>query len=285
MNSPLITDGCYNLSKLYEKCYSCLICPYKSTFGQNVILPSDYHPFLVDIPVIVNGLYGDPIYYSEDTIQMLDSLQEVGHKGIVVIQTKGDIDSVSGRRIFEKRWDGINIAVVLSYFGNPSYNRGTMHILENNLEYLSQLNYECAIQHDGIVKGINDDDFYLKNIFTLAEKYGKNIIVKDDETMRILTAYRNRNPQYEYVQLVNKKDYFFTPKNYDNDELMTLIRVLPFHLSIGYNDNKEYVFRTGELISKGDMEAIYAITGVKVEANNIFKSPYLTVGKWYNEKD
>lgn len=54
----------------------------------------DLMEYFLNIPVSINNLYGDPFYKDqiENTFSKLYSLHKSGHKGVVSIITKTEID-------------------------------------------------------------------------------------------------------------------------------------------------------------------------------------------------
>lgn len=101
-NIALFAKSFYLLGDSLNFCYDCKYCRLnyeKCTEKHYNILPSEINPIFTNIPVAINLFYGDPLLQIENTINYLEMLEKVKHKGPVIIITKGDFKKISRYKI------------------------------------------------------------------------------------------------------------------------------------------------------------------------------------------
>jgi hypothetical protein len=92
LNDSYFLKSFYVLGKERTKCFNCSYCRARNNREDLLYfdkLPTEVNPHLVNIPVVINVLYGDPILYIESTLEYLERLQNARHKGPVIVITKG----------------------------------------------------------------------------------------------------------------------------------------------------------------------------------------------------
>ena len=170
-NLAMFAKSFYLLGDSLKYCYDCKYCRLN---GEKVeekhynILPSEINPIFINIPIAVNLFYGDPLLQIDNTINYLKRLEKVGHKGPVIIVTKGDFSKFPDIK-FE-----LDLHIAFSTFGTNSYLDGnTMERFENNLKQIDirKNNYKYSIEYRPIVYNVNDNLDCFEKVFSLAEKY------------------------------------------------------------------------------------------------------------------
>lgn len=159
------------IGKSLNHCYNCSYCRANDDEQYKFeLLPGEIDPRLKDIPVAVNLFYGDPILQKMYTLNILDRLEKNGHRGPVVIITKGDLARFPESRN-GKRWK-LDLHFGLSTFGVDSpYDGGSMDTFLNNLYRAEILNYKFNIEFRPIIKGINDSEEVIENVMQLANRF------------------------------------------------------------------------------------------------------------------
>ena len=159
------------LGKSLNHCYDCKYC--RANDGEQLsfqMLPGEIDPRLKNIPVAVNLFYGDPLIQRMHTLNLLNRLEENGHRGPVVVITKGDLSRFPTKSNGE-RWK-LDLHIGVSTFGVDSpYDGGSMEQFLNNLYKAEILNYKFNIEFRPIIKGINDSPEVIENIMQLASKF------------------------------------------------------------------------------------------------------------------
>ena len=89
----------YNMGKALDKCFDCKYCYIKDFRHENMIYPDDTF-----LPVSVNMFYGDPMLQVDITVEILEGLEARGHKGKVVVMTKGDFSKMPDRKFNLDLW-------------------------------------------------------------------------------------------------------------------------------------------------------------------------------------
>ena len=167
----LLANSFYLLGDSLNHCYDCKYCRLngeKCEERHYDILPSEINPVFTNIPVAVNLFYGDPLLQIDNTINYLRRLEKAGHKGPVVIVTKGDFSK------FPDVSFDLDLHVAFSTFGVNSYLDGSsMERFENNLKQIEvrKNNYKYSIEYRPIVYNVNDTCEAFERVFTLAQKY------------------------------------------------------------------------------------------------------------------
>lgn len=167
----LFAKSFYLLGDSLDHCYDCKYCRLngeKSEDKHYNILPSEINPIFTNLPVAVNLFYGDPLLQIDNTVNYLRKLEEVEHKGLVIIVTKGDFSKFPDERF------NLDLHIAFSTFGVNSYLDGSsMERFENNLKQieLRKNNYKYSIEYRPIVYNVNDTVEAFEKVFTLAKKY------------------------------------------------------------------------------------------------------------------
>lgn len=167
----LFAKSFYLLGNTLDYCFDCKYCRLngeKSEEKNYNILPSEINPNFTNIPVAVNLFYGDPLLQVDSTINYLRRLENVKHKGPVVIITKGDF-----KKFPDVPFD-LDLHIAFSTFGIDSPLDGnTMERFENNLKEtkIRKNNYKYSIEYRPIIYNVNDSVEAFEKVFSLAKKY------------------------------------------------------------------------------------------------------------------
>lgn len=167
----LFAKSFYLLGDTLNYCYDCKYCRLngeKCDEKHYGIMPSDINENFINIPVAVNLFYGDPLLQTDNTIKYLRKLESVGHKGPIIIITKGDFSKFPDEKF------NLDLHVAFSTFGVNSYLDGnTMERFKSNLESTKNRinNYKYSIEYRPIVYNVNDSDEAFINVFELAKEY------------------------------------------------------------------------------------------------------------------
>ena len=178
------------IGKELNHCFNCAYC--RANNGQLLdftkYMPAELNSEFANIPVLVNLFYGDPTLQVETTMEMLNRLEESGHKGHVVIVTKGDMG------LIQKVWRSYNLDIHfgISTFGiNSNYDGGTTQRFENNLKICQEMGVSYSIEFRPIIKNVNDQSTTFEYVTNIAAKYGVGIgycgLQVSDETRERLT--------------------------------------------------------------------------------------------------
>ena len=162
------------IGKELNHCFNCAYC--RANNGQLLdftkYMPAELNFEFANIPVLVNLFYGDPTLQVETTMEMLNRLEESGHKGHVVIVTKGDMG------LIQKVWRSYNLDIHfgISTFGiNSNYDGGTTQRFENNLKICQEMGVPYSIEFRPIIKNVNDQSTTFEYVTNIAAKYGVGI--------------------------------------------------------------------------------------------------------------
>lgn len=168
----LFAKSFYLMGDTLNYCYDCKYCRLngeKCEEKHYTIIPSEINHNFINLPVAVNLFYGDPLLQIDNTIHLLRNLEEVHHKGPVVIVTKGDFSK------FPDIPFDLDLHVAFSTFGVDSkYDGNTMARFKKNLEQTKMRtnNYKYSIEYRPICYGINDTVEAFANVLQLAKNYG-----------------------------------------------------------------------------------------------------------------
>jgi hypothetical protein len=138
-----------------EKCLECKYC--RAITNQKIsynTIPSEINPIFINLPIVVNLFYGDPMLQIDNTLDYLYRLEHAGHKAPVVIITKGDLT------LFPKKKFDIGIG----FCGLQLNENLKDYLKEENIEFLPYDGYELGLKK-AISKEIED------KIYSLSEKY------------------------------------------------------------------------------------------------------------------
>ncbi len=154
------------------KCLNCSYCRANDNEERHFnILPTEINPLFNNIPIAVNLFYGDPMLQIDNTLNYLERLEKVGHKGPIIIITKGDL-----RRFPKDRKFNLNLHFGLSTFGiNSKYDGGAMERFVSNLDYAKELGYNYSIEFRPIIRDINDSKGVIEGILKLAEAHKTSV--------------------------------------------------------------------------------------------------------------
>jgi len=177
MNNEKTTDlaalskSFYLLGDSLDYCYDCKYCRLNGEKFEEKhynILPSEINPNFTNIPVAINLFYGDPLLQIDNTINYLKRLEAVGHKGPVIIVTKGDFSK------FPDQAFNLDLHIAFSTFGvNSPLDGNTMERFENNLKQTKKRknNYKYSIEYRPIIYNVNDSFEDFDRVFKLAQEY------------------------------------------------------------------------------------------------------------------
>jgi hypothetical protein len=175
INDLYISKSFCCIGKNLNKCYDCKFCrivdKQSQEFEYNVI-PSKINKNFINIPVVINIFYGDPLIQPKKTLEYLLELEKAKHKGPVIIITKGDLSKF-------KLPDDLKLDLHLAFstFGiKHEYDNVSAERLEKNLNTFEKrnyfVNYHNSIEFRPICYGINDTKKIIGNVFDLAYYYG-----------------------------------------------------------------------------------------------------------------
>lgn len=168
----LFAKSFYLLGDTLDYCYDCKYCRLNGEKCEEKhynILPSEINPNFTNIPVAVNLFYGDPLLQIDNTIEYLRRLEKAGHKGPVIIITKGDFSK------FPDIPFNLDLHIAFSTFGvNSPLDGNTMERFENNLKEIRKRknNYKYSIEYRPIIYNVNDSVEAFDRVFSLAREYG-----------------------------------------------------------------------------------------------------------------
>ena len=162
------------VGKELNHCFDCAYCRVHNgeLLDYTKYLPSDLNPVFAYIPVLVNLFYGDPTLQVNETIQILDRLEKVEHRGPVIIITKGDMN------VFKNVWHKykLDIHFGISTFGlNSKFDGANIERFERNLNICKEMGVNYSIEFRPIIKNINDSDEVFKYVVSVAKKHNVGI--------------------------------------------------------------------------------------------------------------
>ena len=154
------------------KCFNCSYCRANDSNNYHFhLLPTELNHLFNNIPVAVNLFYGDPMLQLDNTLSLLDRLEDAGHTGPILLVTKGDLTKFP----LNKRYN-IDLHFGLSTFGiNSRYDGGTMERFLNNLEFAKNSGYKYSIEFRPIINEINSSQEIIENIISLAYEFNTGI--------------------------------------------------------------------------------------------------------------
>lgn len=167
----LLAKSFFLIGDSLNYCYDCKYCRLNGEKCEEKhygILPSEINPNFINVPVAVNLFYGDPLLQIDNTIEYLRRLESVGHKGPVIIITKGDF-----RKFPDIPFD-LDLHIAFSTFGvNSELDGSTMERFETNLKETRNRvnNYKYSIEYRPIVYNVNDSIECFERVFKLAQEY------------------------------------------------------------------------------------------------------------------
>lgn len=171
----LFAKSFYMLGDSLDFCFDCKYCRLngeKNIEQHYHILPELINDNFSNIPIAINLFYGDPLLQIDNTIKYLKALEQVQHKGPVIIVTKGDYKK------FPDTYFNLDLHFAFSTFGIDSYLDGnTMERFENNLKEINKRknNYKYSIEFRPIIYNINDDNKTFNRVLNLAHQYDLSV--------------------------------------------------------------------------------------------------------------
>lgn len=196
----------YCMGQQHDKCFDCAYCRARGKEHNEgyFTAPSELNPLFINLPVSLNIFYGDPLMYLDDVERCLDILEKAGHKGPVIIITKGLLGKSDLINIFLKKRYKLNIHFGLSFFGNNAYDHmATLEHLDSNLRQASVIKhgfgYTYNIEYRPLINGINDDEGTMESLFKLAWVYDAPI------------AYSGLQVEKELEDYIKEKNLPFKP--------------------------------------------------------------------------
>ena len=180
-------------------CYDCAYCRLNSEKKCEKhfnVLPSMINDNFKNLPIAVNLFYGDPLLQIDNTIKYLKELEKQGHKGPVIIVTKGDFSK------FPDIYFDLDLHIAFSCFGIDSILDGnTMKRFENNLKQIEirKNNYKYSIEYRPIIYNVNDSIMCFSSVLALARTYNLPI------------GYSGLQGKNESVEIWNEKGINLKP--------------------------------------------------------------------------
>jgi len=157
-------------------CFNCKYCRLINDWSSCITyftMPSEINPLFKYLPVAVNLFYGDPMLQVDGTVTLLERLEKAGHKGPVIIITKGDFSR------FPDRPFDLDLHIAFSTFGveggrSMKYDGVDRNTLLTNLEVAFKRNYryKYSIEFRPIIYNVNDSDASIDWVLLLAQAYG-----------------------------------------------------------------------------------------------------------------
>lgn len=172
LNNKLLFAKSFNMiGDSLDHCYDCKYCRLNGEKQEEKhfsVLPEEINDNFKNVPIAVNLFYGDPLLQVDNTVRYLKELEKTGHKGPVIIVTKGDFTK------FPDISFNLDLHVAFSCFGTDSILDGnTMKRFENNLKEIGKRtnNYKYSIEFRPIIYNINDSILCFSNVLALAKLY------------------------------------------------------------------------------------------------------------------
>ncbi len=172
LNKQLLFAKSFNMiGDSLDYCYDCKYCRLNSEKDEEKhysVLPSEVNDNFKNVPIAVNLFYGDPLLQVDNTVSYLKRLEKTGHKGPVIIITKGDFTK------FPDVSFNLDLHIAFSCFGiNSMLDGNTMERFENNLKQISKRtnNYKYSIEFRPIIYNVNDSISCFSSVLALAKRY------------------------------------------------------------------------------------------------------------------
>ena len=157
-------------------CFDCKYCRLIDEWDKNISytrLPHTVNEDFLNLPVVVNLFYGDPMLQVDNTVSYLKALEAVGHKGPVVVITKGDF------RKFPDIPFNLDLHIAFSTFGisdgltYDEYDGSSFVKFIHNLEVAVSRNYiyKYSIEFRPIIYGINDSKYSIDAVISVAASF------------------------------------------------------------------------------------------------------------------
>ncbi len=177
-------SGYVYANSLEEGCFGCGYCvlctvPHLNNSGlpngfnklEIGVPPTQIDPRMANIPVEVNNALGDPLIQWEDTLKRLETLVEYGHKGVVLLITKGVLSPEKASALAQIK-QNLNLVVLLSISGlKPPIEPGNLQGRLNNISILNDVGIPTIGYLRPIIPGYNDDPDLIRQLLDcMAEK-------------------------------------------------------------------------------------------------------------------
>lgn len=166
-----VSKSFYSLGDSKKKCYDCKYCRILDEKDLDIsynVLPTEINPILTNVPIAVNLFYGDPMLQIDNTINYLRKLEEVKHKGAIVIITKGDF------RLFPDLKFDLDLHFAFSTFGVDSeFDGGRWDRFYNNLKSIKDRKntYKYSIEFRPVIYGVNDSYETIERVVATAKEF------------------------------------------------------------------------------------------------------------------
>jgi len=158
------------MGKRLETCLGCKYCReldgQTDGFDMN-ICPSKVNPLFKKLPVAVSIFHGDPSLQVDNTLKILDSLQESGHTGPVVIVIKGDFSPLLNAEF------NLDLHFAFSTFGiDHPLDGGSTRRFRKNLDLAKCYGkHKYSIEFRPIIHGINDSEESILFVMNMAKEH------------------------------------------------------------------------------------------------------------------
>lgn len=185
-----ITKSFCCLGESLDKCFGCKYCRAEPLSTNNIYntLPEKINPIFSNMPIVINIFYGDPLLQVEKTKNYLKQLEEVDHKGIVLIITKGKITDLGDLNY------NLDIHIALSTIGlTHSVDKVGYKNFLYNLNHLNDYNVKYSCEFRPIMYGINSNEEVIDNLFKLCSQHNLPIGYCGLQASEDLKQYWNDN--------------------------------------------------------------------------------------------
>lgn len=159
----------------------------------------------LNIPVAVNNLYGDPFLQKENTYAKLLALQQSGHKGIVAIITKSEIDTDDAKTLanFAKKLNLVVLVSISELQGTIEYTVGNRY---KTLELCHKYEIPVIAYIRPFIPFYNTDENVISKIFEQISQTGVSTVV--------ISGLRGNDDIFSHVGISDedKKDWSYRVK-------------------------------------------------------------------------
>lgn len=217
-----ISKSFYMMGESQDKCFDCKYCRARDTKENAlsyILPPSVINPILIHIPIAINLYYGDPFLQTQKTYKFLKILLFAGHKGPVIIITKGDISKIDWLK--DDTFIDLDLHIAFSTFGMAhEYDKHSHIQFIKNLDI--DIKYKRSIEFRPVCYGINDSLEVIKDVFKLANRYNLPIGYSGLQGKPDTVEYWNNNN----LNFKPYPKYKFGHKKSISDEVQEIFDVL-----------------------------------------------------------
>ena len=164
------------IGRSLERCFNCAYCRANDGCKMSYFLmPDSINPAFKNIPVAVNCFYGDPMLQVDETIHMLETLEAHGHKGPVIIITKGNL-KLFYEKTKHRKFD-LDIHFGIFTFGADclQYDPRSFSDFRNNMDVASKMPYHYSVEFRPIIRNVNDDINSFSRVVDVAREHNTGI--------------------------------------------------------------------------------------------------------------